>query len=604
MTAPSYTTDLTTLADGTGETWTETSTWTAVFAITDGETDAFIQGDASTSCTAKTGIGCLVDQVTGFTLPTDGAVLVWLKWDQPNLLEPESNGGIGTYLGTGTGDGYRYNHLGGDSYTYGGWVNLAMADPAANTYDATLGSPGTTWTYAGGCFNATSVPSKGNPFYVDAVREGRCQIFAVDGDANGYATFAGMATENDEANNRWGLFQAIDGGYLWKGLMSLGNTTNQVDFRDQNIVISIQDTKKCTENFNKIEISNTSSRVDWTSVSISALGSTSRGNFEVVDDCDVNFDTCTFTDMGTFEFKASSDVLGCTFRRCLAVDANGAANMQSSTFAACNGAGNTSALIWDNNTDTDGKLDGCSFFNGATNTHALELGNNSPTTVDFNNITFDGYNTANGTSNSAVHVKRTTGTVTINISGGDTPTILTEGATVSIVAGSVTVSAKSVDATGANVASARVFLRASSGTGPFPYQNTVTITNSGTTATIAHASHGLATNDKVVIDGASHWQNNGVFQITVPNTTHYTCTLPSAPGSDPTGSITSTFVALEGLTDTNGDISTSRVYSSNQPVTGWIRKSTSSPYYKTAPISGTVTSSGGFSGTGVLISDE
>ena len=85
-----------------------------------------------------------------------------------------------------------------------------MADPAANTYDATLGSPGTTWTYAGGCFNATSVPSKGNPFYVDAVREGRCQIFAVDGDANGYATFAGMATENDEANNRWGLFQAID----------------------------------------------------------------------------------------------------------------------------------------------------------------------------------------------------------------------------------------------------------------------------------------------------------------------------------------------------------------------------------------------------------
>ena len=61
---------------------------------------------------------------------------------------------------------------------------------------------------------------------------------------------------------------------------------------------------------------------------------------------------------------------------------------------------------------------------------------------------------------------------------------------------------------------------------------------------------------------------------------------------------------LNDLTNASGIVTDSSFdFSSNQPVTGWVRKSSSSPYYKTAPISGTITSTG-FTTTAIMISDE
>jgi hypothetical protein len=78
----------------------------------------------------------------------------------------------------------------------------------------------------------------------------------------------------------------------------------------------------------------------------------------------------------------------------------------------------------------------------------------------------------------------------------------------------------------------------------------------------------------------------------------------STPGASPTGTITSTFVVLNGTTDVNGEITMSRVYPTDQPFTGWARKSTSAPYYKTGLVSGTVDSANGATVTALMISDE
>jgi hypothetical protein len=78
----------------------------------------------------------------------------------------------------------------------------------------------------------------------------------------------------------------------------------------------------------------------------------------------------------------------------------------------------------------------------------------------------------------------------------------------------------------------------------------------------------------------------------------------STPGSSPTGTITSTFVALAGLSDVNGVVSTTKTYSTDQPVTGWARKSSSSPYYAQGPINDTIDSVDGLSISAILISDE
>jgi hypothetical protein len=279
--------------------------------------------------------------------------------------------------------------------------------------------------------------------------------------------------------------------------------------------------------------------------------------------------------------------------------------MLDSKVTGYTGSSDTSALVWNTNVDPDGKLDGSTFTKGAGTTHAIEFGTTSPTTMTLDGVTFSGYNASNAQTDSAIHIKRTTGTVTINIvGGGSTPSYKTDGATVVINSGTVTATVKVVNAAGTAVQSANVFLAASNGTGPFPYQETVTIANSGTTATVTHTTHGMATNDKVLIAGASHDANNGVFSITVTGTDTYTYTMGSSPGSNPTGTITSTYVAIKGLTDSNGEIAVTRVFPTDQPVSGWARKSSAAPYYKTGLITGTIDSGTGASLSAVLIADE
>ena len=87
------------------------------------------------------------------------------------------------------------------------------------------------------------------------------------------------------------------------------------------------------------------------------------------------------------------------------------------------------------------------------------------------------------------------------------------------------------------------------GSDPIPYARvtvyqgsttSVTIANIGSAATVTDNDHGLSTNDKVRIDGASHLANNGVHTITSTTLNTYTYTMGSAPGSSPTGTITST----------------------------------------------------------------
>lgn len=67
---------------------------------------------------------------------------------------------------------------------------------------------------------------------------------------------------------------------------------------------------------------------------------------------------------------------------------------------------------------------------------------------------------------------------------------------------------------------------------------------------------------------------------------------------------TSTAVILDGTTDGSGVIQdTGFSFASTQPVTGRARKTTSSPYYRTARISGAITGNG-LNFTALLAPDE
>ncbi len=70
------------------------------------------------------------------------------------------------------------------------------------------------------------------------------------------------------------------------------------------------------------------------------------------------------------------------------------------------------------------------------------------------------------------------------------------------------------------------------------------------------------------------------------------------------GPLTEGTVIFNTLTDSNGEVSDTRALSSDQPVSGWVRKGSTSPYYKTSGITGTISSTNGLSLTVQMIKDE
>ena len=382
-----------------------------------------------------------------------------------------------------------------------------------------------------------------------------------------------------------------------------GTVSPQVDFRDSNKLITIDDQRKVGSSFNKIEVRRANSRVDWTGITFISLCTASPGAFEAIDNADINFDNCVFTDMSTFIFQSTSSVINSTFRRCGLITGAGGVftntKVDSSTVAA-----DASAFGWNVAVDSDGYLDNMSFVKGTLAHHAINFGTSSPTTITLRGMSFSGFNASNSQNDSTLYFARTGGTVTVYLVGcSGTITYKTAGCAVDFISDPVTITVTVQEADGTLINGARVMLKASDGTGPFPFEESVTIANSGTTATVTHTGHGMLTNDKVLIKGASLWHNNGIFSITKTSDNAYTYTLPSAPGSSPTGTITCTFVAVDGTT-TSGVLTASRVYSSDQPVIGWARKSSSAPYYKEGPLSGIVDSAADTPFTAILSPDE
>jgi len=312
----------------------------------------------------------------------------------------------------------------------------------------------------------------------------------------------------------------------------------------------------------------------------------------------------TFDGLRLIDLTSACTLTDCLFTGCGAVDAGSGADLAGTTVANSAVATDAAALVWDVNLDPNGELDNMTFVKGSGTTHALELGTTSPLTVTLIGHSYSGYNASNGQNDSTILVSRTSGTVTINVSGGgDTPSYKTAGATV-VVNNSVTVKVKVKDAADSSaIENARVFLEADTG-GPLPAEDSVTITRVSTTATVAHTAHGLVTGDDVIIRGADQPEYNGDQSITVTGANAYTYTVSGSPATPATGTITATARILNALSNASGIVQdTGFDFASDQPVKGKVRRGTSTPRYKTSPISGTITSAG-FDVAVFLVGDE
>lgn len=435
MAAAGYTTDLTTVnildSDATPSTVGEPTGSTAGTTIAI-ETDHYVVSTASISKIFNaTGVGGLGFQNgTAVTVPADGAVYMWTNFLAPNAISVQSTGGMQILVGNTLANYKRFYVYGDDTVPYGGWQVNAV-NPA-NTASATQGTPNGTWQYFGMAANVEAAVARGYPLAWDAVRAGRGSIEIINGDlANGYATFAGAATVNDSntvgAYNRWGIFSYSNGTYTLQGRLSLGTAATAVDFRDSNRAIFIKNTEFVTAAFNQIEILNAASRVDWTGISISSLGTLSKGRVIVSANATVNINNCSFTDMDSFTFLSNSTINDTVFRRCGLVT-QGAAPIDQCIFD--NPSGTTGLAV--SSPANLGLVTNTTFNSDGTGYAITLTGTAADCTLSGN--FFNGYAATNGTTgNEAIFVNIATGTMTINITnGGNTPSIRTAGATVTV----------------------------------------------------------------------------------------------------------------------------------------------------------------------------
>lgn len=434
MAIPSYTTDLTTYNDCTSATgWLELIGM-ALSAPPDIDTDLAIHGSVCiTSDRAKTGLSSNAYVGAGFTLATGECIFVWHKFFAPNSLGTLAQGGVRIMVGDSSSvwDGFYMD--GSDTYAYGGWVNHVV-DPTL-TPDSSAGTTTDTYAMVGNGWNLpTQAPSKGNPFGTDIIRYGRGESRFTGGETANYATFLGYSLVNDHpTTGRLGLMQAVKGGYLYKGLMSLGLTATAVDMRDANVNISIENTFKVASTFNRIEVHNASSNIEWIAVQISALGTVSKGQFEAVDNATIAKTACTFTDMDSFIYQSNSTLLTNIYRRCGLVT-QGSATFTSCTFDEPSGTVGISVNSLNIITKTT--------FNSDGTGHAVDLGTiSSNTSMTWDNTANDYAATNGSTGNETILISVDTGiTLTINVTDtASTPTYYNTGlGTVSVVAGQKT----------------------------------------------------------------------------------------------------------------------------------------------------------------------
>lgn len=476
MTAASYTTDLTdfesfegtpatSLVEMTGFLTTQQNT----FENQDGDNP--IQGSQHGSVAQRTaGAGSIVvEDGTGVSLAAGEAFFFWGVFLQARAVDLFANDGIVGFVGTATNAFYRWT-IGGSDFgrnPYGGYTNYVL-DPTISTGRTQEGTPGTTYTHVGWGANVIAAIAKGSPYNIDVIRYGRGELIVTGGTTpDPAAQFNSVATQNDLNANRWGLFQEQFGSYLWKGLLTLGTpaggTNLPVDFQDANRVITVDNTLRVASSFNRIEVNNTGSNIDWDAINISSLSTVSRGQFEMIDGATLDFNTCVFSDMDTFIFNKGTgkcDLLNTTWRRCRAVT-QGGATITSCVFDNTD-SGATESLI--STSTTLGLVTGCSFVRTAGTVNAVSISDTISTNTT---VTWDGNElTGYGTGVTGVGVSSTAGgaikavtnaVLQISVTNGATiPTVEFTGTGSVDVVASVSVSITVSDVAGVAVSGAQV----------------------------------------------------------------------------------------------------------------------------------------------------
>ena len=471
-------------------------------------------------------------------------IIMWFNTKTPI----NATSGLRVRLGDGTNTGDWYVTPSG--FYKGGFITRCI-DTAAD-FDVVSG-----WSLTGNPAQLTAVSQCGAVFTTTTSIMGSFNNVQVDQFTAGFGLRVDAGTSGtpntfevvraaDEDTAFYGWWGSAQGAILAKGKLYIGPATGTTAswFVDSAVSIIFAD-ERVASDFYEFDIRGANTTVTWSLMSIN-IGGTARWSLTL--DSAMGSTTGGFTDTNSTFIGSNVVTLNqyATLTGSVFIDGTSLvqnnAELTGCNFIEPNVSSNTAYITSVDLTN----LTGCSFTQGPNGGHAVDLGTiSSSTSVTWDNE-LSGY--VAGTTGSPV----TTGTsgdeaILVNVAASQTLTI-------NVASGASIPSVRNTGSGNVNVVAGQVTL-------------TVTVIDittgspiSGARVYVTAAAGGALTEGTVIIDKV--------------------------------------------LTNGSGQASDTRSYSGDQPITGRVRKASSSTYYRTSPIAGTVSSASGLNLTVQMIPDE
>lgn len=367
-----------------------------------------------------------VELGAGVTYTTEH-VYAWVYCLTPGLIQTRANSGIVIVTGDSNSVN-KYHIVNGSEDLVGGWICYPVDPQQAG--DTVNGSPSATPDWYGAAIRTTGNINRSN-LGIDAIRYGTGIDASGGGTPDPDLTFADIATENDLIANQWGVLRDAPSGFQLQGELRIGidDASSPTTWSDADSILVKPNNnpsgvaQKTSSTFSGITIQGTATTVTFDSDLFFSLDATDRGFIDcaaAANTSTVSITNCSFFDWGTINGSSGLTFDDNTLTGCGVFTVGGAVSVDSNLFVSCSpvDAGNNLDLIAN-----------CSFISPGSG-HAVTTSVNSGT-LSFVGNSFSGYG-ADATADAAIHFTATTGSVTVNVSGGAIPTFLSGGVTVSL----------------------------------------------------------------------------------------------------------------------------------------------------------------------------
>jgi len=381
---------------------------------------------------AKTGSGItrynhLGTPTLDFT-PSTGAeagehVVIWWNVLTPANIDTDANGGVRAYVGNDAGTNFEEQTITTVGYS-GGWQAAAF-NPQINSNAG---------DFSGGTYDDSVADAFGITYNMTAGIMGNFTNAGVDQITIGFGVQVTGTTQSfsdiltAESTNVWGWVIEFEGVLYPQGKIEIGDGTTTTTFSDtdQTVVfrnqpvasdfyeILVDTDATCT--FGSLSSGVTSGGCFFNSAGTAqySLNVVEGGTVEAV----LNAYASTFTNFRIASLNPSTTCQDTTFSAGGQIALNGATltgcNVLSSTVGA-----DTGALLLDDDVEFANSgsplVQDCFFGDNAANANSGAIEISDIGTYNFNNITFSG--------NSFDVINSSGGLVTINVSGGDVPTV-------------------------------------------------------------------------------------------------------------------------------------------------------------------------------------